>query len=75
MKPAGFPDYIIWRESRGDPNAYNASSGAMGCAQILRSHFNPGGTCDGLGYADCWAKMYREQGLTPWACTPESGCG
>jgi hypothetical protein len=74
MRPAGFPSSIVMRESGGNPTARNAS-GAYGCAQIMPMHFNSGGTCAGLGYADCWAKMYREQGLRPWACTPESGCG
>lgn len=74
MRPAGFPSSIVMRESGGNPTASNPS-GAYGCAQILRSHFNAGGTCAGLDYASCWSKMYREQGLRPWACTPQSGCG
>ena len=80
MKPAGFPDYIIQRESGGNPNAVNSNGGARGCAQIMPSHFGhwsdgSPGTCLGLNYKDCWAKIYAQQGLTPWACTPESGCG
>lgn len=72
MKPAGFPDYIIQRESGGDPNITN-SSGAMGCAQILSSHFSS--DCAGMDYTTCWKHLYELHGLQPWACTPESGCG
>jgi len=76
MAPEGFPDYIVQRESGGDPNAYNSSSGARGCAQILDSHFNSGATCDGLGYEECWNKLWAGgAGASHWACTPESGCG
>lgn len=42
------PDAIIHRESRGDPFAVNASSGAFGCAQVMPVHWNPGGACAGL---------------------------
>ena len=76
MAPEGFPDYIVQRESRGDPNAYNSSSGARGCAQILDSHFRSGGSCAGMSYADCWRKLWAGgAGASNWACTPESGCG
>jgi hypothetical protein len=67
MAPAGFPAYIIDRESRGNPTARNSSSGAYGCAQLMPGHFQAGGTCAGLDYSSCWAKLYREQGLRPWA--------
>ncbi len=36
------PDYIIQRESGGDPNAVNPSSGAYGCSQTLPAHYQPG---------------------------------
>jgi hypothetical protein len=73
MKPAGFPDSIIWRESRGDPNAHNPS-GAHGCAQIMPFHFSRG-SCVGLSYAECWAKLWAGgAGASHWACTVESGC-
>lgn len=57
MKPAGFSDAVIWRESRGNPEALNPS-GAYGCAQLLRSKWSPGGTCYGLDYAACWSKVW-----------------
>lgn len=41
------PDSIIQRESGGDPSAYNASSGAIGCTQTLLSHYQAGGACAG----------------------------
>lgn len=34
---------IIQRESGGNPNAVNSSSGALGCAQLLPQHFSPNG--------------------------------
>lgn len=75
MKPAGFPDYIIQRESGGDPNATNPNGGAYGCAQIMPFHFRPGGSCYGLDYASCWAKLWAGgAGASHWACTRESGC-
>src|SRR5262245_36359151 len=40
------PDYIIQRESGGNPSAMNPS-GAYGCAQTLLSHYY-GGSCSGL---------------------------
>lgn len=40
------PDYIIQRESGGNPSAYNPS-GAYGCAQTLLSHYSSG-SCRGL---------------------------
>lgn len=73
MKPEGFPDYIIDRESGGNPNAVNPRSGALGCAQILPSWFQRG--CSGMSYADCWAAMWNGgKGASNWACTRESGC-
>lgn len=41
------PDYIISRESGGNPNAQNPSSSAWGCAQWLESTWNS--TCGDLG--------------------------
>ena len=58
MKPAGFPDYIIQRESGGNPNAVNRSSGAQGCAQIMPAHFRSGGGCAGMSYAACWNHLW-----------------
>lgn len=66
MKPAGFPDWIVQRESRGNPTARNPS-GAYGCAQIMPLHFRAGGTCAGLNYQACWARLYQSEGLRPWA--------
>jgi hypothetical protein len=43
------PGYIVGRESGGDPNAVNPSSGAFGCYQLLPDHFAAGGECAGLG--------------------------
>jgi hypothetical protein len=40
------PDYIVDRESGGNPNAYNPS-GAWGCAQFMPGTWN--GTCSDLG--------------------------
>lgn len=42
------PDYIIERESGGNPYAVNPSSGAFGCAQVMGFHWAPGGACAGL---------------------------
>lgn len=75
MKPAGFPDAIILRESGGDPNARNAS-GAFGCAQIMPQHYRPGGACAGMDYAGCWQRLWNGgAGASNWACTRQSGCG
>lgn len=66
------PDYIIRRESGGDPGAYNSSSGAIGCTQTLISHYRPGGTCDGddpytvEGQRDCTQRLVDVAGLAPW---------
>lgn len=73
MAPPGFPGYIVQRESGGDPNAVNRKSGALGCAQILPSHF--GRSCAGMDYAQCWAALWDGgKGASHWACTVESGC-
>lgn len=67
------PDYIIMRESGGNPSAYNPS-GAYGCAQTLLSHYF-GGVCNGLnpydiqGQRDCTQILYDRGGLAPWAAT------
>lgn len=75
MKPAGFPDAIIQRESGGNPTARNAS-GAYGCAQIMPQHYRPGGACAGMDYAACWSRLWAGgAGASNWACTRESGCG
>lgn len=50
MKPAGFPDYIIARESGGNPSAQNPS-GAYGCAQLMPMHL----TGD---YQADWARLW-----------------
>jgi soluble lytic murein transglycosylase-like protein len=66
--PPGFPAYIIQRESRGNPGAVNSSSGAMGCAQILPSHFSAGGGCAGQSYAQCWATLWANgAGASNWS--------
>jgi hypothetical protein len=67
------PDYIIQRESGGNPNAYNASSGAIGCTQTLISHYNAGGICAGLdphtvdGQRQCTQRLVNAAGLAPWS--------
>lgn len=69
------PDYIIQRESRGDPSASNPS-GAYGCAQTLLAHYNAGGACAGLnpyavdGQREC-VRILSKNGtdLAPWAET------
>lgn len=68
------PDYIIQRESGGNPNAMNPS-GAYGCAQTLLSHYY-GGSCAGLdpytidGQRAC-VNILSNGGtnLAPWAQT------
>ena len=69
------PDYIIQRESGGNPNAYNPS-GAYGCAQTLLSHYGEKGTCAGLnpydiqGQRDCVDRLSNGgTNLNPWAQT------
>lgn len=76
------PAWIIDRESRGDPNAVNGSSGAMGCVQELPGHFaevspwnsNAHGTCYGLdpntqaGQLECANRLSSGgSNLNPWA--------
>lgn len=68
------PDYIIQRESGGNPNAMNPS-GAYGCAQTLLSHYS-NGSCRGLdpytidGQRQC-VDILSNGGtnLAPWAQT------
>lgn len=67
------PDYIIARESGGNPSAYNPS-GAYGCAQTLLSHYSAGRTCDGTdpytieGQRECvWRLSNGGTNLAPWA--------
>jgi hypothetical protein len=43
------PDYIVTRESRGDPNVVNPSSGARGCFQIIPS--THAAACSDLGWS------------------------
>jgi hypothetical protein len=68
------PDYIIQRESGGNPSAYNPS-GAYGCAQTLLSHYTSG-SCRGLdpytieGQRQCvWILSNGGTNLAPWAAT------
>jgi hypothetical protein len=68
------PDYIIQRESGGNPSAMNPS-GAYGCAQTLLSHYSSG-SCRGLdpytieGQRAC-VDILSNGGtnLSPWAQT------
>jgi hypothetical protein len=63
-------------ESHGNystgPANTNPSSGATGRWQTLRSHYSPGGVCQGLdvnvpGDQDaCAARIYKEQGAGAW---------
>lgn len=70
------PDYIIQRESGGNPYAVNSSSGAFGCAQVMPFHWSPGGACAGLDrysiddQRTC-VDWLSEGGtrLSPWAAT------
>jgi len=68
------PDYIIQRESGGNPSAYNPS-GAYGCAQTLLSHYSGSGVCAGInpytieGQRACVQILYDRGGLAPWAAT------
>jgi len=68
------PDYIIQRESGGNPSAYNPS-GAYGCAQTLLSHYSSG-SCRGLdpytieGQRQCVLILSNGgTNLNPWAQT------
>ncbi len=73
------PDYIITRESGGDPNARNAS-GAQGCTQIMQFWWNqqdlpgrPG--CSDLdqytvaGQRTCTQRIVDYSGLSAWSET------
>jgi len=51
---------VMWCESRGDPNAYNASSGATGLFQILHGPLDPEANI-ALAY-----RMWRDRGWQPW---------
>lgn len=69
------PDYIIQRESGGNPSASNPS-GAWGCAQTLISHYRSGGACAGMdpysiqGQRDCvYVLSDGGRNLDPWAQT------
>lgn len=46
------PDYIVTRESRGDPNAVNSSSGAFGCYQIMPANWADPTLCGGISGRD-----------------------
>lgn len=69
------PDYIIQRESGGNPNAWNSEgSGAYGCAQTLISHYSPGHSCAGLdpytidGQRECvYILSDGGRNLQPWS--------
>lgn len=68
------PDWIVQRESGGNPSAVNPSSGAYGCYQELPGHFADGGACAGLNMysvADqkTCASRLSDGGanLSPWA--------
>lgn len=70
------PDYIIQRESGGNPYAVNSSSGAFGCAQVMPFHWAPGGACEGLDrwsiddQRTCVAWLSQDgTRLSPWAAT------
>jgi hypothetical protein len=70
------PDYVIERESGGNPFAVNASSGAFGCAQVMPMHWAPGGACAGLDRYSVDDQRtcvdWLSQGgtrLSPWAAT------
>lgn len=65
------PDYIIQRESGGNPEAHNPS-GAHGCTQTLLSHYSSG-QCQGLdpytvdGQRECTYRLSNGgTNLAPW---------
>jgi len=71
---SGFPlpASIIQRESGGDPNAVNPSSGTFGCAQLQPFHFADGGACAGMatdkdGQIACTYELQRRAGMSPWS--------
>jgi len=67
------PDYIIQRESGGNPNAVNSSSGAYGCAQIMPYVWSA--NCSDLsrdvaGQRECVNRLSNGgTNLSPWATT------
>jgi hypothetical protein len=69
MKPPGFPDYIIERESQGNPNIYNSEgSGAYGCVQLMPMNRKTG------DYATDWANLWDNgRGACHW--DPPNYCG
>lgn len=67
------PDYIIQRESGGNPFIQNPTSSAFGCAQTLLEHYY-GGSCSGLdpytieGQRQCvYILSNGGTNLAPWA--------
>lgn len=76
LEAAGWPPYlwpwaesIVWRESRGDPSAYNPS-GASGLFQIMPQTWAETG-CTGdpfaaLDNALCAWQLYQAAGVSPW---------
>lgn len=77
-----FEACVIARESGGNPQAYNASSGAGGLFQFLPSTWAslgyagayPGGaqTAPASVQEQAFARLYAEAGTSPWA--PYDGC-
>lgn len=69
------PGYIVGRESGGDPNAVNPSSGAFGCYQLMPEHFVGGGACadlgrDQAGQDECATRLWDGgAGSSNWAQT------
>lgn len=68
------PDYIIERESQGQPFVWNTQgSGAFGCAQTLITHYQGSGQCVGFdpntldGQRACVDKLSNHgTNLAPW---------
>lgn len=66
------PAAVIQRESGGDPNAVNPSSGTFGCAQLQPFHFTaPNDPCYGMstdhaGQVACVEALQRVAGMDPW---------
>jgi hypothetical protein len=66
------PAYIYTRESGGDPNAVNPSSGARGCGQVMP--YVHDAHCSDLGYSvpeqhECERRLIAMSGLQPWSAT------
>lgn len=65
------PDYIVTRESGGNPNAVNPSSGAWGCYQFMPSTWSS--SCSDLsrdvaGQKECASRISNGgRNLQPWA--------